>query len=33
MNDSEKLAQIKALLDIPSDAAPADDFGFVRPII
>lgn len=32
MNDSEKLAQIKALLDIPSDAAPAvDDFGFVRP--
>ena len=33
MNDSEKLAQIKALLDILSDAAPADDFGFVRPII
>ena len=33
MNDSEKLAQIKALLDIPSDAAPADDLGFVKPAV
>ena len=31
MNDSEKLAQIKALLDIPSEAAPADDLGFRKP--
>ena len=33
MNDSEKLAQIKALLDIPSDAAPADDLGFRKPAV
>lgn len=33
MNDSEVLAQIKALLEIPSDAAPADNFGFIKPAV
>lgn len=32
MNDSEVLAQIKALLEIPS-APAADDFGFTKPAI